>query len=169
MKRSSVFLIILILSASIAAYGNSLCCIYIWDNVQQEVESRRQSSSLIFSGEVIAIKNVHEPSASEEPAVMFIQEWLDWKFEQATISATFRVDKYWKGGESDIVQILTLDRSKLDGGYPFVVGGRYVVFADDWKGKPGVGSCSLVRRFDAANDVLPLLGTGKKPAALPRK
>ncbi|HEY2867008.1 MAG TPA: hypothetical protein VGJ02_07945, partial [Pyrinomonadaceae bacterium] len=86
-----------------------------------------------------------------------------------TKTTVFAVDRYWKGIDDGEISIVSDETRNSDGTrsssdeYYFEKGKTYLVFARMVKGFLKTSECSFTRRDDQIEEILPLLGEGKKP------
>lgn len=103
------------------------------------VKSALQSSKAVFAGEVIAEEKDGDVK-----------------------TFTFRVEKYWKGGNKKEIEVSVYQTARYQS--PFKEGEKFLVYAlADEDGKLSVSRCSRSRALENAEDDLKQLGEGKTP------
>jgi hypothetical protein len=102
---------------------------------QKSAKSTLKQSTAVFSGEVVEIKDG--------------PNWLE---------ARFKVDRSWKGIDTQEVFVLT-DASAESPHYH--VREKYLVFAGTRDGKLFTGACSRTKKLEYAESDLQQLGEGK--------
>ena len=100
----------------------------------KSVNSTLKKSTAVFSGEVLEIRT----------GLNFLQ-------------ARFRVERSWKGVESDEVFVFTDDSAESP---HYKVGEKYLVFAGIRNSKLFTGMCSRTKRLEYAEEDLKQLGEG---------
>lgn len=152
-------LIVIGLLALCACRADASSCIYIWESLDDEVRDHLRFTELIFSGEVVRITKVPDEKSTKSIEEMIENNQLGELLNRDRLTITLRVNEYWKGSFSENIEINTWNASSTDAGYPFEIGGTYLIFTSN--AKPTVSSCSLARPMDSAGDILKLLGKSK--------
>ena len=117
-------------------------------SIEWQVGAARKEAQAVFSGEVVGV--------SEGPQDSF------------NVVVRLRVKRSWKGSRADEVSIVT-GRGGGDCGYPFEVGGSYLVYAYAPKGGSlGTNICRRTARLADAGADLKVLGKGRPPAKAKR-
>jgi hypothetical protein len=133
-------------------------CIYIYKSIDDEVRSELRTARRVFSGEVTKISKIPDEVLAKPLDQMEMDEFLAALSLRGRMSVTFRVDRSWKGDPTQVVDLVT--GSHEFGGYPFVIGEKYLVFAYEWKGQLIAGGCTPTSRLERAGDFLRILGMG---------
>jgi hypothetical protein len=147
--------------------GLANTCISFDETLSEEFGREFKNADAIFLGKVERfdfIKGVPNEFLEKRREVIPGLTW-ETKFE------VFSVDIYWKGISDPEVSILNGLTRNSDGTgsgpssdeYPFEEGKTYLVFAQRTKGYLMASDCSFTRRDDQIDEILPLLGQGKKP------
>ena len=95
------------------------------------------------------------------------------KVEYEVLVVTFEVERWWKGGATAEVSLIT-EQTKYANGfigvsscdYEYTVGEKYLVFAHADKDRLISGVCTPTNKLERANKELELLGEGKEPEKL---
>ena len=98
--------------------------------------------------------------AYQESKAIFVGKVLSERKEGDDKIFKIRVEKYWKGKQSKIVEVSYYETMRYQAW--FQVGGRYLVYArgnDD--GTLSDGRCSQTKKYSEAKDDLKKLGKGK--------
>jgi hypothetical protein len=156
---------VLILSINVSA---SLACVCVSLDVPlaDELKSAFKNADSIFLGKVKRfdfIKGVpNEYLESRRETV----PGLTWE----TKTAVFDVDSYWKGTDDPEISIVMDTTRNSDGSgssssceYSFEEGKTYLVFARKQGEFLRNIACSFTRRDDQIEEIMPLLGEGKRP------
>jgi len=98
--------------------------------------------------------------ALKQSAAVFAGEVLEFKTGRHFMEARFRVERSWKGVESE--EVLVLADSTAESPH-YRTGEKYLVFAGIQYGKLFTGNCSRTRRIADAQEDLQQLGEGKAP------
>jgi len=143
-------------------------CVSLGDGLSEEFAREFKSADAIFLGKVERFDFIKDvPNEFLEKRREVIPD-LSWE----TKVFVFNVESYWKGDSDPQISILNGKTRNSDGTgsgpssdeYPFEVGKTYLVFARKIKGYLMASDCSFTRRNDQIDEILPLLGEGKKPA-----
>lgn len=139
------------------------------DTLSHKLDSAVKNADAVFIGKVERfdfLKNV--PNEFLE-SLRATTPNLTWE----TKTAVFRVDRYWKGIDEAEISIVTDVTRNSDGtasnssdDYKFEEGKTYLVFAWKFKGFLKTSDCSFTRRDDQIDEILSLLGEGKKPTKI---
>ena len=99
--------------------------------------------------------------ALKKSTAVFSGEVLEIRSNVNVLQARFRVERSWKGVETEEVYVLT-DGTVESPHYR--VGEKYLVFAGTRDGKLFTGSCSRTKRLEYAEGDLQQLGQGQLPS-----
>ncbi len=101
-------------------------------------------------------------AAYSQSKAVFVGEFVGEEKDGDTKTFDFKVEKYWKGSDSENVEILVYETSRYQAW--FKKGGKYLIYATaDEDGKLRVGRCSRSRDVENAEEDLQKLGKGKIP------
>lgn len=92
-------------------------------------------------------------------AAVFVGEVMEINDASSLKEVRLRVDRSWKGIETEEVIVLVTRTSESP---RYAVGERYLVFANLQDGKLLTGNCSRTKRIEYADEDLQQLGEGKK-------
>jgi hypothetical protein len=126
------------------------------------------AASLLFGAPAFACDCAEPPppkKALEGATAVFLAEAVKVEVEGQTRTVTFKVDRWWKGGDKPEV-ITTTHKSGATCGYDFEKGKKYMVYAGVEKDKSlRVSLCSRTRTEKEAEKSGDFkdLGEGKKP------
>lgn len=126
------------------------------------------AASLLFGSQAFACDCAEPPApkkALEGATAVFLAEAVKVEVEGQTRTVTFKVERWWKGGDKQDV-IATTHKSGATCGYGFEKGKKYMVYAGAEKDKSlRVSLCSRTRTETEAEKSGDFkdLGEGKKP------
>ncbi|MBX3295443.1 MAG: hypothetical protein KF762_07005 [Acidobacteria bacterium] len=109
-------------------------------SLRKVVRDAKIRSSVVFSGEVLEISNLTN---------------------RYGVKVAFRVESVWKGKKLEEVVVFT-GKGGGDCGYPFVIGGKYLVYA--LQSRDGILTTNICQRtqlFSSANEDIAILGKPK--------
>ena len=106
---------------------------------------------------ILSVKN-----SLEESKAVFTGEVVAEEKTGDVKQFTFRIDKYWKGGNKKEADVFVYQTTRYQS--PFKEGEKFLVFArEDGEGKLTVSRCSRSKELSYAEDDLSELGAGKVP------
>jgi hypothetical protein len=156
-----IFLITAILILNVSSVLACLC------DKRPTFSGSFEQSAAVFSGKVIKAeyKKHISPELTESKA-----EPTDNKAEYEVLVITFEVERWWKGGTTAEVLLVT-GQAKLSNGkiwvttceYEYTLGEKYLVFAQGDKDRLVSGICTLTNKLNEAKKELELLGEGTEP------
>jgi len=101
-------------------------------------------------------------AAYNQSKAVFVGEVVGEEKDGDTRKFDFKVEKYWKGSDSENVEIFVYETARYQAW--FKKGGKYLIYASaDEDGKLRVGRCSRSRDLENAEEDLQKLGKGKIP------
>ena len=146
----------------IANASSVFACTCEKTNSFDEVVERSQA---VFSGKVIKIQ--FQKAFDYELKKQSSGEKIDYK----NLVVIFEVGRWWKGGTTTKVSLVTDIMKSADGiiaisncEYKYVSGKEYLVFAGGDKNQLVSGACTPTKLLNKANKELELLGEGREPA-----
>ena len=121
-------------------------------------------SSLIIANANATMRCLVEPksvkNAVKRSTAVFTGEVLEIRTGRNYLEARFRVERFWKGVETQ--EVIVLFDNAVESPH-YKVGETYLIFAGTLQGKLFTGNCSRTRRIEHAQADFEQLGEGKSP------